>query len=536
MYKVLIIDDEPIVRKGMVNVIRWHDLGCNVIGEAGNGLEGKKLIIQEKPDIILTDIHMPEMNGLEMIRETLEVVPQAQIIVLTGYRDFEYIQEALRLGASDYLLKPTKLGAIQDCVQKAINALNEQKKNRETLDKLERLFKKARPALLEKRLRDVVFRVSSVDSAFIEEMKLFGFELADFKLLLIEIGDHSDAYNRQLNKLGLRNAFTETFGGAYTVTPIDIGNHRILFSLQTRGENVEDKNDDEVLIEKIEAFMDMIKGVFDMELDSALSTKGSGLIDLYQKASECFKTIEYKHYLGSGAILLTQDFMTEEYDDISIMTPFQTSFTNAIQVGNVDSVQAQLNKMKKAYETDHCFKAFDIQDFFVRLSYDVFNYVLMHPDLTHDIFNMDAMHIQETFKERREIEAIYDLLAKWSVQVAENRNEAQNNSIDTLVVKAMTYMESRYSENISLKEVAEHVSISTYYLSRLFKRETGKNFSEYLTDYRMDKAKEYLVDSDMKLYEIADQIGLSDPHYFSRTFKKHVGLTPSQYREEHGHT
>lgn len=531
MYKVLIIDDEPVVRKGMVNVIRWKALGCKVVGQAANGLEGKKLILREKPDIILTDIHMPEMNGLDMIRETLEAVPQAQIIVLTGYRDFEYIQEALRLGAADDLLKPTKLGAIEECVQKAILSLNEQRKNKETFDKLEALFKKARPALLEKRLMDVVFRVNPVEETFVEELKLFGFELDDFMLLLVEIGDQSDAYSRQLNKLGLRNAFSESFGETYGITPIDIGNHRILFILQLLSSSDSAEIELEGLLEKIEAFMDMIKGVFDMELDSALSTGGKGLTELYQKASECFKTIEYKHYLGSGAILLTQDFMTESYDDIGILAPYQTSFLNAIQVGNLESVELQLEQMRTAYVKEHCFKAFDIQDFFVRLTYDVFNFVLMHADIKPEQFEMDAMLIQETFKERREIEAIYDLLKIWSIKVAKNRHAAQNESIDSLIVKAMTYMKDHYGENLSLKEVAEQVNISTYYLSRLFKRETGKNFSEYLVEYRINKAKQYLTETDMKLYEIADQIGLSDPHYFSRTFKKHEGVTPTQYRE-----
>ncbi len=350
MYKVLIIDDEPVVRKGMINVIRWNELGCTVVGEAANGLEGEALILEKKPDIILTDIHMPEMNGLEMIKETLSDVPHAQIIVLTGYRDFDYIQEALRLGAADYLLKPTKLGAIQECVTKAIDVLDERKKHNETLSQLEKLFDQARPVLLEKRLRDIVFNVSPADHSIVDEMRLFGFELKSYYVLLIEMADNLDAYSHQLNKLGLRNAFEESFGKDLEVTPIDIGNRRILFILQS---NSQGELSVDHLIERVESFMKMIKEVFDIDFDSALSTYGKALSELYQKSNECIKTIEYKHYLGEGAILLADDFKTENYDDISVMTHYKESFMNAIKVGNVLTTETLLEKNEKSLMKKH---------------------------------------------------------------------------------------------------------------------------------------------------------------------------------------
>ncbi len=531
MYKVLIIDDEPVVRKGIINVIGWEGFGCRIVGEAANGIEGKNLILEHRPDIILTDIYMPEMNGLDMIRETLSAVPKAQIIVLTGYRNFDYIQEALRLGAADYLLKPTKLGAIQNCIHKAVQTLDERKQTSEEIVKLEKLFNEARPILLEKRLRDAIFHVSPTDDAFMKDMELFDFHLSDYYLLLAEIADVTEAYNLQLSKLGIRNAFVETFGSQLQVTPIDIGNKRILFIMQA-SDGHEDLLDVDRIMEGIENFMEMVKDVFDIEFDGALSTHGTKISELYQKASECMKTIEYKHYLGDGAILLAQDFLTEKYDDIGLIAMYQEPFLQAVKVGNVDAVHDILEKIKVSYEETYCFKAFDIQDFIVRLTYDVLNYVLIHSDLELAAFKMDAMKIQKALTQSRGVEAVFELLSIWSADVAKNRHAAQTENIDSLVLKAKKYMEMHYSENISLKEVAEYVNISTYYLSRLFKKETGRNFSEHLTDFRMEKAKSFLTDTDMKLYEIAIQVGISDPHYFSRLFKKNVGVPPTQFREK----
>ena len=109
MYKVLIVDDESIIRKGLKNIIDWKSLGCEVCGEAGDGMEGIRMIRELRPHILITDINMPEVDGLSMIKETKQLLPGSKIIILTGYRDFEYIQEAIRLGAFDYLLKPSKI-------------------------------------------------------------------------------------------------------------------------------------------------------------------------------------------------------------------------------------------------------------------------------------------------------------------------------------------------------------------------------------------------------------------------------------------
>ncbi len=532
MYKVLIIDDEPVVRKGMANVIRWRDMGCEVIGEACNGLEGKQVILDKKPDIILTDIHMPEMNGLQMIRETLSEVPHAQIIVLTGYRDFDYIQEALRLGAADYILKPSKLDAIVACVKKAIHVLDEKQKRNDNYEKLEALFKQARPALLEKRLRDIAFKVSPVDERLIEEMRLFGFELGTYYMLLIELSDIHDAYSLQLNKLGLRKAFIETFEEELEITPFDIGQARMVFILQKKPD-VEASifSDLEGLVDQIDQFMVMTKEVFAIEFDSAISTLGQGFGDVSKRTGECIRTIEYKHYIGKGAILLAQDFESEDYDDIGVLFGYKEPLMNAIKVGNIESLKDLLEQLKMAYEKTYCLNPFELKDFLVRLNYDVHNFVLIHLDQNPEAFEMDAILIQKMFTERRAVEKLYATLVLWSEKVACDRNEALNNNIDSLIVEAISYIVKHYSENIALKDVAGHVNISTYYLSRLFKRETGKNFSEYLVDYRIKKAKTLLGSSELKLYEIAEQVGIPDPHYFSRAFKKHEGLTPTQYRE-----
>ena len=154
MFKVIIIDDEPIIRKGLKNIINWKQFDCTVCAEASDGEEGKQLIEAHRPDILITDIRMPEMDGLNMIRDVKSYIPNCKIIILTGYRDFDYVQEAIKLGAFDFVLKPSKIEELAAVVKRAVEELKYQRNRAEEMDKLKRLFEQNIPVLREKFLYD----------------------------------------------------------------------------------------------------------------------------------------------------------------------------------------------------------------------------------------------------------------------------------------------------------------------------------------------------------------------------------------------
>jgi two-component system response regulator YesN len=158
MFKVLIIDDEPIIRKGLRNIINWKNFGCEVCGEAADGLEGIELIRKLLPDIIITDIKMPETDGLTMLREIKDSVPDSKIIILTGHRDFDYVHEALKIGAFDFLLKPSKIEELTSVIARAVKELKFKKERSEEIEKLSMLFTQNISVLREKFLYDVIMR------------------------------------------------------------------------------------------------------------------------------------------------------------------------------------------------------------------------------------------------------------------------------------------------------------------------------------------------------------------------------------------
>lgn len=506
MFKVVVVDDEPIVRKGIVNIINWKAMGCEIVGEAANGVEGMQLIEKFKPDIILTDIHMPEIDGVEMIRRSLELIPWSKIIVLTGYRDFDYIQDALKLGASEYLLKPSKIDEITNAVKKACLELEFQNRRDENIKQLEDHYKKTLPLLKEKLLFDMV--INSSDSTHSSELELYGIEINEFVMVSIDLNHNEklDIYQKQLYKIGIKNAFLDIFEEGYDCQSIDITPSRFVFILQS------DKFDfKEDVFKKAESFQLIIKSCFDIEMTLGISSEGQGYEELFKKMKECEMALSYKLYLGDDALIL--------YDDIKALTLMNEDFNfqnlknninAAIEIGNVKLLK-ELNDQLQAYVNESNYKEFYL-------------------DLLLSITDQTKGELEEILK--TSFTECHQIYLESSMKVVQSKQDINQKSLSNVLKQSLDYIRDNYQTSISLQDLADYTYVSTYYLSRMFKKEIGKNFVEYLNDYRIKKAKKHLEDFELKTYEIAELVGIPDPHYFSKLFKKHTGITPTDYRNQ----
>ena len=180
MFRVLIIDDEPIIRKGLKNIINWQSFGCEVCGEAADGHDGKELIKELRPDIIITDIKMPETDGLTMLRDIKSTVPDSKIIILTGHRDFDYVHEALKIGAFDFLLKPSKIEELTSVISRAVKELKFQNERAEEFEKLNELFLQNISVLREKLLYDIIYEINTNEDDIRQKLELFKVESGNF--------------------------------------------------------------------------------------------------------------------------------------------------------------------------------------------------------------------------------------------------------------------------------------------------------------------------------------------------------------------
>jgi two-component system response regulator YesN len=537
MFKVLIIDDEAIIRKGLKNIINWKSFDCEVCGEADNGLGGRELIRNTTPDIIITDIKMPEIDGLSMIKEIKDSVPDCKIIILTGYRDFDYVHESLKLGAFDFILKPSKIEELTAVIARAVKELRFKRERSEEFDKLKLLFHQNIPILREKLLFDVIYEINTNENEITAKMDLLDIKVGKFAMLVVQ-NDSEDSENRETNEydrhlyqFGIINTFNEIFSENFNVLSIPLNDAGIAFIAMPVKE---DANLTELIDKKCSYLQEIIKNCFGFTVTIVVSSEGSGLMQLPLKFKECKEALVHKFYLGSNSVIFHSDVSTFfKYDDHSMLEKLQKALLEGIKSGNEASVKDRLSDIFS------CVKDIDpVGKDFIKNFY--WNTISSINSIRISIIAMDS----EKKVENRQLEGLYGLIEKCvsidemnsllkesAMSVSQKVNNYNNKSIKLILRKAVEYIQTHYHEQVTLNEVAECTYVSTYYISRMFKREMGKNFVDYLNEIRIEKAKEMLKDVKYKTYEVAESVGIPDAHYFSRLFKKHVGVTPTEYRE-----
>lgn len=537
MLKVLIIDDEPIIRKGLKNIINWKQFDCEVCGEAADGLQGRELIKVSAPDIIITDIRMPEMDGLSMIKQIKEAVPDSKIIILTGYRDFDYVQDALKLGAFDFLLKPTKIEEFTSVIGRAAKELKFQRARSEELDKLKRLFEQNIPVLREKLLYDVIYEINTSEEDITANLELFGLKVENFVLVVLEKdseegGDKSiSQYERHLYQFGIVNTFEEVFSDLFRVTNIALNEKWTGFIIQLKNPGGKLQ---EIINKKCAYLQDIIVNCFGFTITIAVSSEGRGPMQLPSRLRECREALEHKFYLGGNSIILHCDLQPFfKYQDYSALDKYREVLLEGIKSGNEKLVRSKLS---------------DITGYITNLGPEDSEYVKNYYWNAISTINGIRLSVASADGGRKneprnmtglfrmiercdDVKELDELLREIALSVASKVNNFNNRSMKLVLKKAVEFIKEHFSEQVTLNEVAAHTFVSTYYISRMFKKETGKNFVDFLNEIRLEKAKELLKDVRLKTYEIAEIVGIPDAHYFSRLFKKYEGCTPSEFRE-----
>lgn len=526
MYQVLLIDDEPIIRKGLKNTINWESYGCTVCGEAADGVEGLDRIREKKPDIIITDIRMPGMNGLDMVESIHDAVPGCKIIILTGYRDFEYAKKAIRLGAFDFLLKPSDLDVMGKSIQRAVEALDFAKRRQKVLDDMKRLVAQNMPVIREKVLYDIMQGLT-VDPREIEERtRQFDLAMTRYTVALVEVDKIQNAeedmggYNRHAYQYGIMNTFEEMLASEFTVISVGISQNQAAFIVQPQ-----EASSREYLMrleDQCNELQQMMMDSFGVTISIALSAEAKGLSGLREAYTEAKRAISYKSYLGNNAIILYSDigpfYHGKEYVQIE---GIRKLLFDAIDTGSKNLVEERLITYCSVLEAepgmDEAGRKGKIAETIRSLN-----------ERSREV----NLNIRDVLPPESDgVELWEKALMDAAMQVVESIHQYNYKGFRLIMQKSIEYLLENYSKQISLKDVADHVYVSSYYVSRMFKKETGKTFTEYLNEIRVNKAEELLKDPHFKTYEVAEMVGIPDPHYFSRLFKKIKGVPPTAFRD-----
>lgn len=532
MYKTVIIDDEPIIRKGIRSVLNWEQLGCTICGEAGDGQQGSELIERIRPDIIITDIKMPQVDGLTMIRNTRHLVPNSRIIILTGFRDFDYAYQAIKLEAFDFILKPTRIEQLYDVVRRAVQSLKEQSTSDIEAQRMKELYEKNLPVIRERYLYNLLTGVTAeVLPEEIEQLRLY---IDRFVLVVAESETRQDSDDLQeegagtLARYGIASAFEETFADLCKVQPVSINSRRMAFILlfeqnQMLGQSVR---------ECCSALQQVVQQCFGFTLSLAVSHEGHGMEELRERFHECCDALAHKFYMGQNALIFCDEVAEGKSDDHRLYE-LRSRIFELVKAGDADGASAC------AHEMLDCINSMGLTDKeFIRKFYfdtiTVVNTIRTSAILANDAPVPQNVGEENLFQMIERCDSTTDLnglLESIVRRAAAKIAEYSAGSMKLLLRHAVDYLNQNYAKPITLGEVAAEVYASPSYISRLFKKELGVNFVDYLNEIRISRAKDLLGSAEYKAYEIADLVGIPNPHYFSKLFKRYVGMTPSEYRE-----
>lgn len=530
MTKILLVEDESIVRKGIALSIDWAEYGAEITDEASNGEEALKKCQSTQPDIVITDIRMPQMDGLEFVKKLREILPDTKVIILSGYEDFNYAKRAIALNVSDYLLKPVNEEELVSAVKKLQKQIENEQERSQAWENTEYLIKQNIMTIQSKFLRQIFEGKLKNREDILEEARKRNVDLGGkrYGVFLLHIDQKSMwkserwEMNQEMYRFVLCNIAEE-------VIEEKVGKGILVFY-----ENMDFAG---VLCMKyLERFsmMDLLKDIQN-KIRKDLGTRVSvgvgniypDLEDLRLSFQEARKALKNKFYFGSSSLNFFSE--AEEADKGEFLYPIKeeqqamTCQRNMDQEG-VIRIQDQIFKKFKSARPEES-KVRDACYRFVNM---------LVKNAGEQGANISKC-LGTSFNAYADIQAIetLDEIQDWIMEIARrlHREMMQNEKYSVIVMNAMEYMEKHYSREISLTELAGKVGVTPNYFSRIFKEETGINFVDWLNKLRIEKAVQLLDDGTMKIYEVAEKVGFSNYKYFSAIFKKVLGCTPKQYQK-----
>ncbi len=506
MIKVLIVDDELLVRVGLVSTIDWEKHGFEVVGQAKNGKEAIQIFESTDPDIVITDIGMPGMDGLELLGYLKDLKPMLKSIILTHHSDFDYARGAIQLGVKHYILKSelgednllTILKELSQNLSPSVSAkgfLSEDDEDHLVTCLRDKVLLSCPPDLLDK-----------LNQKFTHDY----FSIVYTRIFSAAKEDQPNMDRLQVKKI-LQNLLSQnTTGNALRYQALPLDNTLVLILNY-------DFNQYEHIEKHLQNVSHHLHKFLNLNTTFGISSPSLDFSALPQLFVEAQKAEQRSFFDSRGIFVYPRmdsvgtDFLTME------LTGLRRYILNGLEKDMAEYLGRLFAQIERRKNYDQC------KDMFQQLMKTVIN-IQQSYNLKPTEYRLYPFENFYNFTEMKDyLFLIFKTLQK-------NMVEQNNDSHSFIISKSLEYIEDHYSHSISLGDIAEKLQISPSYLSHLFKQEMSINFSTYLNQFRIKKSKELLANSHLKVYEIAGLVGFENPYYFSKVFKEFTKMTCKEYR------
>lgn len=533
MYKVFIVDDEFSVRYGLRHHISWQDYDMEVVGEAEDGDIALELIDEVRPNIVFADIHMINMNGIEMAQQLRECHPEIKVVFVSGYDNVDYMKSALQIHAVDYVFKPVDMMELDKVLRHLQETLMEEDYEHNLMLEMQERLERSLPILREKFFHSLMRGEVTKETQLQDKLSYLKLTFpmnSSYSVSTIRIDNRTKVFesfsekDRQLMIYAMLNIIQELIDRSYHGYVIESQDDEIVLLLNL-GHDMQDW--EARLLSLLEEIQESLLQWLKISVTIGVGEKVNSLIELPISFTSSQLAADQRWHLGNQKIITI-----DSAQSYNLHTTQQESFdidrvVTVVKAGDTERLSDELQVLFESIVANRSSSYNYSRNMSAQL-------VLLTSrtlaDFGIEIEQDEADVLERIFKEETLV-ALKETIHEYLLHVCGLINERRTGKNHNIIERVKEIINERYMDNITISDIAENVYMSPTYISLIFRKETGETIYEYLTKVRIERAKDLLKDPIKKLYEVCDEVGYTDPSHFSKLFKKHTGQTPSRYRE-----
>lgn len=526
--RVMVVEDEPMIRRGIIQVLPWNELDCEIVAEAENGMDGLEKARQFEPGLVISDIKMPKMDGLTMIEKLKKQNPQMEVILLTGFQEFEYAKKAIMYGVSDYVLKPVDQEELIQIVGKLVGRIQAAAARQDEWKLLQEKVRESQPILKEKFLHNLLFYSPGTIYHIYEKMDYFNIKINNFFVLEAAVDSFHELERGFTEKdiqilLFLIEEQAEELLELYGFSAVTFQHEKAVYIIVSGGgENL----GQEMMSEYGRQLEEQVGKRGGFTVSVGISNPHTGAQQVRTARMEADQCIAQSWYLGTGSVICYCDFREQAAQEVPVWEMDADEYYTCVKQGN--SVMEKVEIICRQIEGVENISL--IRSCVTEIVSRSFRILIEEYGENEDILEQMEQMLEQAYyaKRRQNCERILRETGRWIEQWIQERQQSRTRYI---IDEAIQYMRENCRREISLEEVADHLYISKWYFSKLFHKEKGVKFSDYAGMLRIEEAQRIIRENPkLKNYEVADMMGFGNVRYFSQLFKKVTGRTPSEYR------
>ena len=540
MYQLMIVEDEKSTREGLKDCVDWNRYDIKVVAEAPNGQEALNRLHEMPIDIVLTDVVMPIMDGIELVRQIRCIYSSVKVIFISGYWDMPYLKSAFQLDAIDYILKPIKLEELEQVIQKVTEICRLEKEAKQNLQEMKNKLAASLPLMRERFISRLLTGSIKGRKAILQKAAFLDLpfeQVGYYTVFTIQINPSVQTMLSKKDKVETMEEHEillmkiKELVESTRIADLNLNifcsiadENRINFILYSASSTSYDRT-----IEIAQQMQDKIKNATSAVVSVGIGDEVPSVEYLNRSWQKSVRALDQGYFLGEGAIIHYKDIDLKNEIPSYYSHPIQEQICNAIRLGREKEVKSLTSSffqelysytgMNIDYVRTICLELIILAERILLESGDSKLDIGGRKDMWKKVFQLKTLKQTEEW------------MSNQLCDMAGTIDRIQNTKSKSIVERMKSAVQRRCSENITIQELAEELYFTPNYICMLFKKETGESFREYLTKVRLERAKTLLRNSTMKLYEIAGQIGYTDPDYFTRIFRKYTGVTPTEYRE-----